>query len=150
MDRIWTKWQGRNKARLWDYAGNTIQNSTANVAELDDVLDLMGLAPSRSVSSVMDTLKNGLCYTVSAFRNLFPAWDVLTNSGYSMTSYDLVEPMNFERLSERLLLAFAPWTSVFGHDSRFFFLFWFVMDYAWTAVNYMDLELMMYTAIVWH
>jgi len=63
VDRLWTKWQGRNKARLWDYGGNTVQNSTVDVAELGDDLDMLGFAPTRPVWSVMDTLKNGLCYT---------------------------------------------------------------------------------------
>ncbi|KEP46722.1 tyrosinase tyrosinase: common central domain protein [Rhizoctonia solani 123E] len=65
VDRMWTQWQGRNKTRIQDYAGNTIQNSTANDARLNDMMPMLGLAESRTVESMMDTQANGLCYTVS-------------------------------------------------------------------------------------
>ncbi|KAG8730753.1 hypothetical protein FRC11_005883 [Ceratobasidium sp. 423] len=63
VDRLWTLWQGRNETRLQDYAGNTIQNMTANIASLGDGLFTLGFAPQREVESVMDTMANGLCYT---------------------------------------------------------------------------------------
>ncbi|CAE6374202.1 unnamed protein product [Rhizoctonia solani] len=62
VDRLWTRWQGRNKTRLWDYGGNTVQNLSANTASLSDEMKYMGLAEDRSVESLMDTLSNGLCY----------------------------------------------------------------------------------------
>ncbi|KAJ1305208.1 hypothetical protein OPQ81_000237 [Rhizoctonia solani] len=63
VDRLWTLWQGRNETRLQDYAGNTIQNMTANIASLSDGLFTLEFAPARDVRSVMDTMANGLCYT---------------------------------------------------------------------------------------
>ncbi|KAJ1301572.1 hypothetical protein OPQ81_008820 [Rhizoctonia solani] len=63
IDRLWTLWQGRNQTRLHDYAGNILQDSTANTASLTDELFTMGLAPQVQVESLMDTLANGLCYT---------------------------------------------------------------------------------------
>ncbi|KAG8731080.1 hypothetical protein FRC11_005200 [Ceratobasidium sp. 423] len=63
VDRIWTLWQGRNETRLHDYAGNTVQNSTALTASLSDELDTLGFAPKRDVAGFMDTMANGLCYT---------------------------------------------------------------------------------------
>ncbi|KDN41476.1 hypothetical protein RSAG8_07426, partial [Rhizoctonia solani AG-8 WAC10335] len=62
IDRLWTRWQGRNETRLHDYGGNAIQNTTANTASLDDTMKYMGLAEDRPVESLMDTLSNGLCY----------------------------------------------------------------------------------------
>ncbi|CAE6476240.1 unnamed protein product, partial [Rhizoctonia solani] len=61
-DRLWTLWQGRNKTRLSDYGGNTVQNQFVNTASLSDKLSYMGLAEDRTVESLMDTLSNGLCY----------------------------------------------------------------------------------------
>ncbi|KAH7334421.1 hypothetical protein B0J17DRAFT_720827 [Rhizoctonia solani] len=63
IDRLWTIWQGRNETRLHDYAGNTVQNGTANTASLDDKLFTLGFAPEEDVEDYMDTLSNGLCYT---------------------------------------------------------------------------------------
>ncbi|CCO28266.1 hypothetical protein BN14_02261 [Rhizoctonia solani AG-1 IB] len=62
VDRMWTLWQGRNKTRLSDYGGNTVQNVTVDTASLDDTMKYMGLAEDRPVESLMDTLSNGLCY----------------------------------------------------------------------------------------
>ncbi|CAE6463755.1 hypothetical protein ACGC1H_006642 [Rhizoctonia solani] len=62
IDRLWTRWQGRNETRLQDYSGNSVQNTTANTAELDDTMKYLGLAEDRPVASLMDTLSNGLCY----------------------------------------------------------------------------------------
>jgi hypothetical protein len=62
---MWTLWQGRNKTRLSDYGGNTVQNVTVDTASLDDTMKYMGLAEDRPVESLMDTLSNGLCYKVS-------------------------------------------------------------------------------------
>ncbi|KAF8731594.1 Common central domain of tyrosinase, partial [Rhizoctonia solani] len=55
VDRMWTLWQGRNKTRLSDYGGNTVQNTTVNTASLDDTMKFLGLAEDRSVKSLMDT-----------------------------------------------------------------------------------------------
>ncbi|CAE6441997.1 unnamed protein product [Rhizoctonia solani] len=63
IDRMWAQWQGRNKTRIQDYAGNTIKNSTTNTALLNDMMPMLDLAESRTVESVMDTQANGLCYT---------------------------------------------------------------------------------------
>ncbi|ELU41097.1 Tyrosinase domain-containing protein [Rhizoctonia solani AG-1 IA] len=65
VDRLWTLWQGRNETRLHDYAGNTVQNMTANTASLGDEMFTLGFAPERDVQSLMDTMASGLCYTVS-------------------------------------------------------------------------------------
>ncbi|CAE6494654.1 unnamed protein product [Rhizoctonia solani] len=61
-DRLWALWQGRNKTRLSDYGGNTVQNQFVHTASLSDTLSYMGLAENRTVESLMDTLSNGLCY----------------------------------------------------------------------------------------
>ncbi|KDN46683.1 hypothetical protein RSAG8_04063, partial [Rhizoctonia solani AG-8 WAC10335] len=63
IDRIWALWQGRNKARIQDYSGNTVQNVTTNTALLSDMMTMIDLAENRTVESVMDTQANGLCYT---------------------------------------------------------------------------------------
>ncbi|KAF8686470.1 Common central domain of tyrosinase [Rhizoctonia solani] len=63
VDRLWTLWQGRNETRLHDYAGNTVQNMTANTASLGDEMFTLGFAPERDVQSLMDTMASGLCYT---------------------------------------------------------------------------------------
>ncbi|CAE6451562.1 unnamed protein product [Rhizoctonia solani] len=63
IDRMWTLWQGRNKTRLYDYAGNTVQNTTTNTALLNDMMPMLDLAESRNVEGFMDTQANGLCYT---------------------------------------------------------------------------------------
>ncbi|CAE6443097.1 unnamed protein product [Rhizoctonia solani] len=62
IDRMWTLWQGRNKTRLSDYAGNTSHNTTKNMALLSDIMTILGLGKNRTVGSVMDTRANGLCY----------------------------------------------------------------------------------------
>ncbi|KAG8727093.1 hypothetical protein FRC11_013944 [Ceratobasidium sp. 423] len=63
IDRVWALWQGRNKTRLSDYAGNTIQNVTTNTALVSDMMTMLDLAENRTVESIMDTQANGLCYT---------------------------------------------------------------------------------------
>ncbi|CAE6444124.1 unnamed protein product [Rhizoctonia solani] len=63
IDRMWALWQGRNKTRIYDYAGNTIQNITTSTARLDDIMTMMDLAENRTVEGFMDTQANGLCYT---------------------------------------------------------------------------------------
>ncbi|KAF8671702.1 Common central domain of tyrosinase [Rhizoctonia solani] len=62
IDRLWTRWQGRNSTRLSDYRGNTVQNTTELNASLQDTMKFLGLGEDRSVESLMDTLSNGLCY----------------------------------------------------------------------------------------
>ncbi|CAE6471904.1 unnamed protein product [Rhizoctonia solani] len=63
IDRMWALWQGRNKTRLSDYSGNTIQNVTTNTALTSDLMTMLDLAENRTVESIMDTQANGLCYT---------------------------------------------------------------------------------------
>jgi tyrosinase len=69
VDRLWWRWQGRNKTRLNAYGGNTVQNTTIHDAKLSDELYMVGLAENRTVKDMMDTLSNGLCYTVSLPRS---------------------------------------------------------------------------------
>ncbi|KAH7323407.1 hypothetical protein B0J17DRAFT_683341 [Rhizoctonia solani] len=63
IDRMWALWQGRNETRIYDYAGNTVQNITTNTALLGDMMTMMDLAENRTVEGFMDTQANGLCYT---------------------------------------------------------------------------------------
>ncbi|KAI0376099.1 putative tyrosinase [Hypomontagnella monticulosa] len=62
VDRLWWKWQNENfKTRALAYDGPSRHNSSVP-AQLTDLIEMVGLAPSVPVGSVMTTTNPLLCY----------------------------------------------------------------------------------------
>jgi tyrosinase len=62
IDRLWWKWQGKESmARTLAYDGPSRHNASTE-AQLTDLIDMAGLAPSIPVSSVMAINNGMLCY----------------------------------------------------------------------------------------
>ncbi|KAI2618482.1 putative tyrosinase [Hypoxylon sp. NC1633] len=62
IDRLWWKWQSRDpEARMLAYSGPSRHNSSI-AAQLTDPIEMVGLAPSIPVSSVMNINNGILCY----------------------------------------------------------------------------------------
>ncbi|KAH8596220.1 hypothetical protein B0O99DRAFT_571195 [Bisporella sp. PMI_857] len=63
LDRLWWKWQKQNPViRLSEYTGKS-RNGSVEMAAMSDILPMGGLAPDMTVSTVMDTESEFLCYT---------------------------------------------------------------------------------------
>ncbi|KAH9809401.1 hypothetical protein DFH28DRAFT_989827 [Melampsora americana] len=64
IDWLWWKWQQADRSnRLFAYGGNRRSRSTRQDATLSDTIGFMGLAPDRTVRSVMDISTSPHCYT---------------------------------------------------------------------------------------
>ncbi|XXG94400.1 hypothetical protein Hte_000655 [Hypoxylon texense] len=62
IDRLWWKWQSKDpEARMLAYDGPSRHNSSVT-AQLTDPIEMVGLAPDVSVSSVMNINDGLLCY----------------------------------------------------------------------------------------
>ncbi|TIC95046.1 Tyrosinase ustQ [Colletotrichum higginsianum] len=63
IDHLWWRWQQENKAaRLYEYEGKHMFNSTDGEASLSDMLHYGGFTEDIPVSLVMDTEGGRLCY----------------------------------------------------------------------------------------
>lgn len=63
LDRLWWLWQRADPTvRLRDYGGKSAKDPEMKMASLEDVISISPLAPDVSVSDVMSTESDLLCY----------------------------------------------------------------------------------------